>query len=49
VTEAEKLKPATEEVKNLAGPVLTYLAAFTEAPARNLEERLEKLQKSAEL
>ncbi|EZA53954.1 Nesprin-1 [Ooceraea biroi] len=49
VTEAEKLKPATEEVKSLAGPVLAYLAAFTEAPARSLEERLEKLQKSAEL
>ncbi|XP_018338972.1 PREDICTED: nesprin-1 isoform X6 [Trachymyrmex septentrionalis] len=48
VTEAEKLKPETEEVKSLAGPVLAYLAAFTEAPARNLEERLEKLQKSVE-
>lgn len=49
VTDAEKLKPATEEVKSLAGPVLAYLAAFTEAPARSLEERLEKLHKSAEL
>ncbi|XP_014483634.1 PREDICTED: nesprin-1 isoform X6 [Dinoponera quadriceps] len=48
VADAEKLKPATEEVKSLAGPVLAYLAAFTEAPARSLEERLEKLQKSAE-
>lgn len=48
VTEAEKLRPATEEIKNLAGPVLSYLAVFTEAPARSLEERLEKLQKSAE-
>ncbi|XP_020291842.1 nesprin-1 isoform X3 [Pseudomyrmex gracilis] len=46
VAEAEKLKPATEEVKSLAGPVLAYLAAFTEAPARSLEERLEKLHKS---
>lgn len=48
VADTEKLKPATEEVKSLAGPVLAYLAAFTEAPARSLEERLEKLQKSAE-
>ncbi|XP_018395829.1 PREDICTED: nesprin-1 isoform X2 [Cyphomyrmex costatus] len=48
VTEAEKLKPVTEEVKSFAGPVLAYLAAFTEAPARNLEKRLEKLQKSVE-
>jgi len=32
----------------LAGPVLAYLAAFTEAPARNLEERFEKLQRSVE-
>ncbi|XP_071567068.1 muscle-specific protein 300 kDa isoform X8 [Temnothorax nylanderi] len=48
VTEAEKLKPVTEEVKNLARPVLAYLAAFTEGPARSLEERLEKLQKSVE-
>lgn len=48
VTEAEKLKPVTEEVKRLARPVLAYLAAFTEAPARSLEERLEKLQKSVE-
>ncbi|KAL0110413.1 hypothetical protein PUN28_013801 [Cardiocondyla obscurior] len=48
VAEAEKLKPATDEVKSSAGPVLAYLAAFTEAPARSLEERLEKLQKLVE-
>jgi len=48
VTEAEKFKPVTEEVKSLARPVLAYLAAFTEAPARSLEDRLEKLQKSVE-
>lgn len=46
--ETEKLKPATEEVKNLAETVLAYLAAFSEESARNLEERLEKLQKFTE-
>ncbi|XP_029680499.1 nesprin-1 isoform X2 [Formica exsecta] len=49
VTETEKLKPATEEVRSSAGSVLAYLAAFSEASARNLEERLEKLQKSTDL
>ncbi|XP_012271233.1 nesprin-1 isoform X8 [Orussus abietinus] len=48
LAEAEKLKPAAEEVKALAGPVLAYLAAFIEAPARALEERLDKLQKNVE-
>ncbi|KAF3420921.1 hypothetical protein E2986_09204 [Frieseomelitta varia] len=46
VAEAEKLKPMTAEVKDLSGPVLAYLAAFTEAPAHALEERLNKLQNS---
>ncbi|XP_043257160.1 nesprin-1 isoform X11 [Colletes gigas] len=48
VTEAEKLKPMTEEVKSLVGPVLAYLAAFTEAPAHALENKLNKLQNSVE-
>ncbi|KAG7206621.1 hypothetical protein KM043_000301 [Ampulex compressa] len=47
-SEAEKLRPAAEEAKSLAGPVLAYLAAFTEAPARALEDRLDRLQSSAE-
>ena len=48
IGEAENLQPAVEEVKALAGPVLSYLAAFTEAPARALQERIDKLQKTAE-
>lgn len=48
VAEAEKLKPMTEEVKDLSGPVLAYLAAFTEAPAHALEKKLNKLQNSVE-
>lgn len=48
MTEAEKLKPLTEEVKALTGPVLAYLAAFTEAAALALEEKLKKLQNSVE-
>lgn len=36
------------EVKALSGPVLAYLAAFTEAPAHALEEKLNKLQNSVE-
>ncbi|XP_034936487.1 nesprin-1 isoform X11 [Chelonus insularis] len=46
--EAENLQSLTEEVKSLAGPVLAYLAAFIEAPARALQDRLDKLDKSAE-
>ncbi|XP_076667923.1 muscle-specific protein 300 kDa isoform X16 [Andrena cerasifolii] len=48
VKEAEKLKPMTEDVRALVGPVLAYLAAFTEAPAHVLEKKLEKLQSSVE-
>ncbi|XP_012253400.2 muscle-specific protein 300 kDa isoform X14 [Athalia rosae] len=48
LAEGERLKPATEEVRTLAGPVLAYLAVFTEAPARILEERLDKLSQSAQ-
>ncbi|KAK2588097.1 hypothetical protein KPH14_004158 [Odynerus spinipes] len=48
ITDADKLKPATEEIEELAGPVLAYLAAFTQAPACALEERIKNLQKSAE-
>ncbi|XP_076280585.1 muscle-specific protein 300 kDa [Lasioglossum baleicum] len=48
VTEAEKLKPMAEDVRALAGPVLAYLAAFTEAPAHDLEKKLDKLQGSVE-
>ncbi|KZC10894.1 Nesprin-1 [Dufourea novaeangliae] len=48
VSEAQKLKPMTEEVRALAGPVLAYLAAFTEAPAHALEKKLDKLQGSVE-
>lgn len=44
----EKLKPMAAEVKALSGPVLAYLAAFTEAPAHALEEKLNKLQNSVE-
>lgn len=46
--EAEKLIPVTEEIKELAGPVIEYLSAFTEASARGLEERLDKLHSTAE-
>ncbi|XP_008555407.1 muscle-specific protein 300 kDa isoform X6 [Microplitis demolitor] len=48
VVEAEKLIPVTEEIKELAGPVIEYLSAFTEASARGLEERLDKLHSTAE-
>nr|XP_033322974.1 nesprin-1 [Megalopta genalis] len=47
-TEAEKLKPMAEDARALAGPVLAYLAAFTEAPAHVLEKKLDKLQGSVE-
>ncbi|XP_078048160.1 muscle-specific protein 300 kDa isoform X4 [Augochlora pura] len=46
--EAEKLKPMAEDARALAGPVLAYLAAFTEAPAHVLEKKLDKLQGSVE-
>ncbi|XP_046474495.1 muscle-specific protein 300 kDa isoform X6 [Neodiprion pinetum] len=48
LAEGERLKPATDEVRTLAGPVLAYLAAFTEEPARILEERLKKLSQSVQ-
>ncbi|XP_043492348.1 nesprin-1 [Polistes fuscatus] len=48
ITDADKLRPATEEIQTLAGPVLIYLSAFTQAPACALEERIKHLQKSAE-
>nr|XP_050869210.1 muscle-specific protein 300 kDa [Vespula vulgaris] len=48
ITDADKLRPATEEIQTLAGPVLVYLAAFTQAPACALEERIKNLQKSVE-
>lgn len=37
-----------DEVKELCEPILTYLAAFTEAPAKILQEKIDKLQQSAE-
>lgn len=40
--------PVTEEVRELAGPVIEYLSAFTEASARGLEDRLDKLHTTAE-
>lgn len=49
LSNVENLKPSVSEMKTLAGPVLAYLAAFTENAARTLEERIEKLQKSLEL
>ncbi|XP_054006700.1 muscle-specific protein 300 kDa isoform X2 [Hylaeus anthracinus] len=48
VAEGEKLKPMTDELKALVGPVLAYLAAFTEDPARVLEKKLNKLQNSVD-
>ncbi|XP_032455805.1 nesprin-1 isoform X11 [Nasonia vitripennis] len=47
-SEAETLKSDADEVRDLAGPVLSYLAAFTEPPARALEERIEKLSKAVD-
>lgn len=46
--DAETLKSDAEEVKNLARPVLSYLAAFTEPSARALEERIEKLGRAVD-
>ena len=43
IVEAESLKWDMDEVKGLAEPILSYLAAFTEAPAKALEDKIEKL------
>jgi hypothetical protein len=48
IAEAETLKSDAEDVRDLANPVLSYLAAFTEPSARALEERIDKLGKAVD-
>ncbi|KAL7297367.1 hypothetical protein TKK_0009753 [Trichogramma kaykai] len=47
-SEAETLRSDAQEVRDLAGPILSYLAAFTEKPARALEERIDKLSSAVD-